>query len=97
MRKRLCFCASKETRKLAEDLKESIGVNHPEIANVLVPNCVYRGGCPEMNPKCNFWSIFCNTCMMKHNVSVSSLSIQERYDYYNLYCDMDSNEGVVND
>ena len=49
MRKRLCFMASAETRKYAEDFKVELHSLEPEIADVLVPNCVYRGGCPEMD------------------------------------------------
>ena len=48
MRKRLCYMASPETRIYAEDLKASLQRKEPEIAEVLVPNCIYRCGCPEM-------------------------------------------------
>lgn len=46
-RKRLCFQASPETRELAEDFKCTLHDYQPEIADVLVPNCIYRCGCPE--------------------------------------------------
>lgn len=46
-RKRLCFQASPETRELAEDFKCALHDYQPEIADVLVPNCIYRCGCPE--------------------------------------------------
>lgn len=57
MRKRLCFKASPETRAYAEDFKEALREREPEISDVLVPNCVYRGFCPEMTP-CGFWDAF---------------------------------------
>jgi hypothetical protein len=57
MRKRLCRQASVETRHYAEDLKQAIHVYEPEIADVLVPTCVYRGFCPEMNG-CGWWERF---------------------------------------
>jgi len=57
MRKRLCYQSSPETRKYAEDLKRKIYEVEPEISNVLVPNCVYRGLCPEMQP-CGYWQNF---------------------------------------
>jgi len=57
MRKRLCRQASPETRMYAEDLKAAIHEVQPEISNVLVPNCVYRGLCPEMQP-CGYWQNF---------------------------------------
>lgn len=48
MRKRLCGQADPETRAYAEDFKAALHEVHPEISDVLVPNCVYRCGCPEM-------------------------------------------------
>lgn len=54
MRKRLCYQASPETRELAEDLKAALRAEQPELADVLVPNCVYRCGCPEFQT-CGFW------------------------------------------
>lgn len=50
MRKRLCRQSSPETRQYAEDFKATLHEIEPEIADVLVCNCVYRGGCPEMHP-----------------------------------------------
>ena len=46
-RKRLCRMASPETREYAEDFKKALHEVEPEWADVLVPNCVYRCGCPE--------------------------------------------------
>ena len=48
MRKRLCHQASAETRAYAEDFKEALRETEPELSDALVPNCVYRCGCPEM-------------------------------------------------
>ena len=47
-RKRLCRCASKETRETWEAVKNKMKEIDPEMASVMVPNCVYRGFCPEM-------------------------------------------------
>lgn len=57
MRKRLCHQASTETREYAEDFKATLRAIEPELSDVLVPQCVYRGLCPEMNP-CGFWEKF---------------------------------------
>ena len=57
MRKRLCRQASIDTRYYAEDLKKAAHDIEPEIADVLVPNCVYRGFCPEMS-SCGWWEHF---------------------------------------
>lgn len=47
-KKRLCSCASKETRAVWTAVKAYIAEQDPEMAAVMVPTCVYRGGCPEM-------------------------------------------------
>lgn len=47
-RKRLCFQASTETRQAWEAVVEAIRTEQPEVASVCVPECVYRGFCPEM-------------------------------------------------
>lgn len=83
-RKRLCFQASPETREYAEDFKLSLKPIESEIADVLVPNCVYRCGCPEMTP-CGFWKMFNQWCWDKYHVNVTEIGIQGRYDLYNAY------------
>jgi hypothetical protein len=69
--------ASPETRKLAEDLKETLRKVEPELSDVLVPNCVYRCGCPE-NGKCQFFKN-----IIKDLPEIASTDIQKRYDAYN--------------
>lgn len=50
-RKRLCNCASKETREAWKQVQESIRKVDPIMAEKMVPECIYRGFCPEfMNP-----------------------------------------------
>ena len=83
MRKRLCFQASKETREYAEDFKQALHWVEPELADVLVPNCVYRGGCPEMKT-CGYWTEFLTWCH-KNGMSVQHFSIQNRYALYNQF------------
>jgi len=46
-RKRLCSKASKETRETWQALLDTIKEGEPEIYNVCVVECVYRGFCPE--------------------------------------------------
>lgn len=79
-RVRLCYQASKETREYMEDLKYTIHEEVDEhIANVSVPNCVYRGGCSEFpNTNCGFWDNF-----VKRHPDVNMLDIRERYKAYN--------------
>jgi thymidylate synthase ThyX len=50
-RKRLCSCASKETREAWKQVQEAIREIDPIMASKMVPECIYRGFCPEfMNP-----------------------------------------------
>ena len=76
-RKRLCKLASRETRKYMEDLKTAIHDTEPEISDVLVPNCVYRCGCPEPGG-CKWYETACAI-----DPTFASTNIQERYDAYN--------------
>lgn len=76
-RKRLCMMASPETRHYMEDLKTSLRDVEPEISDVLVPNCVYRCGCPEPGG-CRWYET-----IRSLYPQLSSTNIQERYDAYN--------------
>lgn len=50
-RKRLCSCASKETREAWKQVVDAIRQVDPVLADKCVPECIYRGFCPEfMNP-----------------------------------------------
>lgn len=54
-RRRLCFQASPETREVMKMIKEAIREIDPDLACIMVPNCVYRGGlCPEPKPCGNY-------------------------------------------
>ena len=83
-RKRLCFQASPETRQAMCDLKKEITKQESEIGNVLVPNCIYRMGCPEFK-SCGFIEKF-----LKDNHNVNMFNIKERYDAYNEWFDRTS-------
>lgn len=52
-RKRLCMCASPDTRKAWQKVKDEVEKTEPELASCMVRECVYRGFCPEMFP-CGF-------------------------------------------
>ena len=50
-RKRLCNCASLETRQAWQELKNKVAEVEPELAKCMVRECIYRNGlCPEMFP-----------------------------------------------
>ena len=53
-RKRLCNCASKETREIWEEVRRKIGEIDPEVASHMVRECVYRGFCPEPRTLCRY-------------------------------------------
>lgn len=77
-RKRLCRQAAIDTRHLAEDFKAALYDLEPEWSDVLVPNCVYRCGCPEMST-CTYWA----RLMEKTDGEILTADIQKRYDLYN--------------
>lgn len=47
-RKRLCSCASPETRAAWQEVKDEVAMVEPELARCMVRECIYRGFCPEM-------------------------------------------------
>ena len=91
MRKRLCYQASPETRAYAEDLKAKLRDVQPELSDVLVPNCVYRCGCPEMQ-SCGLW----DSMVKQTEWAVTSHRINERYEAYNRYF-YESRKGIGNE
>jgi thymidylate synthase ThyX len=52
-RKRLCSKASPETRDAWQKVVDAVGQIDPVMAEKCVPNCVYRGFCPELE-SCGF-------------------------------------------
>lgn len=85
-RYRLCIgSAHPETRRYMEDLKVSIKEKgETELSDVMVPNCVYRGGCPEFT-SCGYWEAFVKWCDTEKNVKIGNCTIRERYELYNEY------------
>lgn len=53
-RKRLCNCASKETREAWQQVKAAIAEVDPVMASKMVPECIYRGFCPEFINPCGY-------------------------------------------
>ena len=49
-RKRLCRQASPETTQAWSLVLAEVAKTEPELVNVCVPECVYRGFCPEFKP-----------------------------------------------
>lgn len=76
-RKRLCYQAAKDTREYWEDLKIATREIEPEISDSWVPNCVYRGGCPE-TPSCGYWKR-----LTEQHPEILTDNLQLRYDIYN--------------
>ena len=82
-RYRLCKQASKETREYMMDLKASIKeAGQKEISDVMVPNCIYRMGCPEFKC-CGHIQKFYNFAFNKGYCAADMQDIQLRYDLYN--------------
>lgn len=53
-RKRLCNCASKETREAWQQVKDAVREVDPVLADKMVPECLYRGFCPEFMSPCGY-------------------------------------------
>lgn len=96
MRKRLCRQSSPETRQYAENLKAALHEVEPEIADVLVPQCVYRAGCAEMKP-CGDGKCFFDVLIDQTAGAVATTHIQDRYDAYNKFFYERRNQKVVKD
>lgn len=82
-RYRLCKQASKETREYMMDLKVSIkNSGQEELSDVMVPNCIYRMGCPEFN-MCDNLRKFESWFIDKGYSYSDLLNIEFRYALYN--------------
>lgn len=80
MRKRLCRQSHPETVSYAENLKAEIMLTQygePELSSVLVPNCIYRNGCPEF-VNCGY-----HKELIKQDKNIVSIDIKTRYKAYN--------------
>lgn len=54
-RRRLCGTAASDTRKAWLEVKEKVHEVDPVLASVMVPECIYRGFCPEFeNTSCGY-------------------------------------------
>lgn len=82
-RYRLCKQASKETREYMMDLKAAIKESgQEEISSVMVPNCIYRMGCPEFKC-CGHIQKFKDWCEDSGHSLLDLNDIQLRYGLYN--------------
>lgn len=78
MQKRLCMQADPETRKYALGLLKAIAKKDPLLAEYLVPQGIYRAGCPESFANCNYCTNFLNT-LSKEQI----LDLRARLTAYN--------------
>ena len=53
-RKRLCNCASKETREAWKAVMAYLKEIDPVLESKCAPECVYRGFCPEFDRCCGY-------------------------------------------
>lgn len=90
-RKRLCFQASPQARNYAIDFKKTLYEYEPNVSNALVPNCIYRCGCPEFKQcECRFWDRF----VEKHK-DKNLYDIKERYKLYNNMVNGNNNDNSI--
>ena len=50
----MCSCASKETREAWKQVIDEIRKIDPVLADKCVPECIYRGFCPEWMSSCGY-------------------------------------------
>jgi hypothetical protein len=94
-RKRLCTLAYKDTRQVVEDVKYYLmtyaNPNDAELelavrslGRCMVPNCIYRSGCPEGKNSCSFITVLGTIYdeKSKDKSPLFGLSIKDRYDMY---------------
>lgn len=83
-RKRMCNAATPEARELAEDFKATLHETHPLESDVLVPNCIYRFGCPEFKMcQQRLFLEFLDWAEETHPGDGKLYNLQTRYDWYN--------------
>lgn len=76
-RKRLCSCASKETREAWGQVIEKLKEVDPVLAEVCVPECIYRGFCPETDRCCGY----CFTPLYRSRLErYRSITTKENYE-----------------
>jgi hypothetical protein len=63
-RKRLCYKAHHEVRKIMEEIFKSMCLLDVDLANHMVPECEYRNGCHELRPCGYFESLKKNSTNM---------------------------------
>lgn len=84
-RYRLCYQAAKDTREYMEDLKISIAdAGQEQLSDVMVPNCIYRMGCPEFKT-CHLFERFLDWAESSGYYALDLTDIQTRYDLYNAW------------
>lgn len=76
-RKRLCYAATDDARMYGESFKYTLHKTHEKEADVLVPHCIYRAGCPEFKT-CGFWDAF-----VKRHSHENLFDLHVRYKLYN--------------
>lgn len=83
-RKRYCNCASKETREFWHRVMEAVEEFEPELYWSCVPECIYRGGCPEKY-KCKeqFFAEFLKFVGTDNLLKL--FNVGTRYDYYHKF------------
>lgn len=79
-RKRLCKHASPETREAWRMVRAAIKKQDPEMADAMVPNCIYRGFCPEKT--CCGYSLTLKFTAELHRYRSLIKSEDERYKQY---------------
>lgn len=82
-RKRLCNCASLETRQAWQEVKRKVAEVEPELAKCMVKECVYRNGlCPEMFP-CGYNKTEAFEKELKEYLEIKQNDINDKTNIFN--------------
>ena len=85
-RRRYCGQASKETRDAWSAIMHTVAEFEPELYYACVPECIYRGGCPERRMCAGqTWSKFVMKQVADNNDMYCFMSIRKRYDAWHRF------------
>jgi len=92
-RKRLCSCASSETRAKWQEVKDAIQEKDPVMASRMVPECQYRGFCTEFyKDNCGYYM---SDAYIKQRLDYCCKLKEQRWASYNDGEYMVSSNGVI--
>ena len=91
-RKRLCSCASNETHKAWKQVIDELEKIDPVLRSKCVPECIYRGFCPEFMNSCGYYK---TEQFKKDLAKYRSTKFGKDIKYYCVVLDEDKQQKIV--